>query len=162
MAPSRTLVLLRHAEAGASADGADFTRPLTARGLAQAQATAAWLVETAAAPEHVWCSSAERTRATLAASASFVGDAPVDYDDALYAAGLPALLAGVQRFDDDVTSALVVFHNPAVAQAAAVLEPGPVGAYGVPPATAVVVRFDGPWAALCAEVVHDFVVREGS
>ncbi len=162
MSSSRTLVLLRHAEAGGSPDGTDFARPLTQRGEAQARAAGDWLAATVGVPGHVWCSAAARTRATLAQLAPFVGDAPVDCDDALYGAALSAVLAGVQRFPDAVASALVVFHNPAVAQAAAVLEPGPVASYGVPPATAVVVRFATPWAALCAEVVDDFVVREGS
>lgn len=162
MTSSRTLVLLRHAEAGGSPDGTDFTRPLTRRGEEQARAAGDWLAATVGAAGHVWCSSAARTRATLAQLAPFVGDAPVDCDDVLYGAALSAVFAGVHDFDDAVSCALVVFHNPAVAQAAAVLEPGPVGAYGVPPATAVVVRFAAPWAALCAEVVDDFAVREGS
>jgi phosphohistidine phosphatase len=160
--PLRSLVLLRHAEAGPSGDGTDFGRPLTARGDAQARAVGAWLPAVVAPPGLVWCSSAARTKATLAHLSPYVADATVRVDAELYGAAPSTVLAGVHALDDEVATALVVFHNPAVAQLAAVLEPGPVRPYGVSPATAIVVRFDAPWSALCAELVDDFVVREGS
>ena len=59
----KSLLLLRHAEAVAiSGTMKDLARPLSARGLAQAQALGAWLREHAWVAERILCSSAVRAQ----------------------------------------------------------------------------------------------------
>ena len=61
---NRCVVLLRHAKAERPARIADFDRPLTARGYADAGAAGAWLAHGGLLPSIVICSPAKRTRQT--------------------------------------------------------------------------------------------------
>ena len=64
----RELILLRHAHAEAAATGqADLDRPLSAEGLAEAEAAGRWLASNRLVPDCVLCSPSRRTRETLEA-----------------------------------------------------------------------------------------------
>jgi len=115
----RTLLLLRHAKSDYPAGVADHDRPLAARGVREAGLAGDWLRAHAPAIDAVLCSTATRTRETLA---RMLIDAPVDYDDRLYD-GTPGTVIeeinGVQsRFDTDVKTLLVIGHEPAMSAVA--------------------------------------------
>ena len=74
----RQLILLRHAHAeSATAGQDDIARPLSATGLAEARAAGDWLREHGLRPDRVLCSTAARTRETLAA----LGDIGTHFPD---------------------------------------------------------------------------------
>ena len=74
----RQLILLRHAHAeSATAGQDDIARPLSATGLAEARAAGDWLREHGLRPDRVLCSTAARTRETLAALPGTAGQAEV-------------------------------------------------------------------------------------
>jgi phosphohistidine phosphatase len=110
----RLLLLLRHAKS--SWDDrtlADHERPLAPRGLKASQRIAAHVRKAGIAPELVLCSSALRTRQTLAALLPVLGgNVEIRLEEALYGAGLHEVLARVREVDDAVSSLLVIGHNP--------------------------------------------------
>lgn len=111
---TRTLLLLRHAEAEATRPGfRDRDRRLTEHGRRQADAVGeairaeGWMVD------RVLCSPAVRTRETLAGLA--LGDGPaVEVIDGLYNAGSDSIVERIETLPDQVRCALVVGHAPGV------------------------------------------------
>ena len=70
----RELILLRHAHAEPAGNGqADLDRPLSAEGLAEAEAAGRWLAENKLVPDCVLCSPSRRTRETLEAVLGAIG-----------------------------------------------------------------------------------------
>lgn len=119
-----TLALLRHAKSSWShPELNDFARPLNARGEAAAPLIGRTLASVGLKPDVILCSSAERTRATLAglATACPLGDAPVSYEDELYLASPDVLLGRLQKLAPEVTSALLIGHNPGLEELAHML-----------------------------------------
>jgi phosphohistidine phosphatase len=118
---SRTVVLIRHAKAESGEEGSDHERQLTSAGVATARAAGAWLAAAVPQVVAVWCSSATRARQTWEEAApALPGDPAVDFDRALY-------LAGVDDVLDHLASAeatlVVVGHNPTLEAALGVLSP---------------------------------------
>jgi phosphohistidine phosphatase len=116
---SRTLLLLRHAKSDYPAGVPDHERPLAARGIREAPLAGDWIRANAPSVDAVLCSTATRTRQTLAGTGI---DAPVDYVDRLYDA-IPGTVIDVingvrSRFDANVETLLVVGHEPAMSQLA--------------------------------------------
>ena len=116
---SRTLLLLRHAKSDYPAGVPDHERPLAPRGIREAPLAGDWIRANAPAVDAVLCSTAMRTRQTLA----YTGiDAPVEYVDRLYDA-VPGTVIDVvngvnSRFATDVETLLVVGHEPTMSQLA--------------------------------------------
>lgn len=106
---SRTLLLMRHAKSGYPAGVADHGRPLASRGLREAPLAGDWIRANAPRVDAVLCSSATRTRQTLEGTGV---TAPADFLDDLYDATPGAVLAAINRVSDDVTTLLVVGHEP--------------------------------------------------
>ena len=79
----RTLVLLRHGKSAYPPDVGDHDRPLAPRGVREAGLAGDWLRANVPAVDAVLCSTATRTRETLAGTGV---DAPVHYVDRLYGA----------------------------------------------------------------------------
>lgn len=109
------LLLMRHAKSSwdnPSLD--DFERPLNKRGTGAATAIGARLASTGPAPGLVLCSTAVRTRATLALVLREIdATAPqVIFDDALYLADAETLLARIRETDGRHRTIMVVAHNP--------------------------------------------------
>lgn len=150
----RTLVLLRHASAEASALGGDSQRALTATGRAQAEHTARELVDRGVVAERVLCSTAVRARETwdlVRGVSTLFGAAVSAFDPALYLAPPALLLQAIAGLDDAVRCAYVIGHNPGLEQLAQRLaqESGrraADGQRGMSPATAVVLRSPEAWA----------------
>lgn len=111
----RTLSLLRHAKSSWDNPALDdHERPLTKRGTKAAVEMAKFISRERLAPERVLCSTAVRTRATLALMIARMPDPhpEVLYDDALYLASPQVLLEHIRETPDSVENLLIVGHNP--------------------------------------------------
>jgi phosphohistidine phosphatase len=111
-APDRTLVLLRHAKSEYP-DGpnppVDHDRPLASRGIREAGLAGDWIRANVAPVDAVLCSTATRTRQTLARTGI---DADVRYDDELYDSTPGTVIRLINGVADDVHTLLVVGHEP--------------------------------------------------
>lgn len=113
---SRTLLLLRHAKAAESSEsGTDFDRPLAKRGRRNADAITDYLQSKKLKPDLVWCSSAVRTRQTVAAVVSAWPNLKVQYTEKLYLASFEQGVSLLQQ-SDPATAVLLVGHNPMIEQ----------------------------------------------
>lgn len=116
----RTLTLLRHAKSDwppAPAVGRpldDRLRPLSERGRRDAPRVATWMAAQAIRPDLVLCSTATRTRETLAmVRSSIAGPATrVRLMDELYLAEADDLIALLQGADDTAGHIMLIGHNP--------------------------------------------------
>lgn len=156
-AGARRLVLLRHAKAETPPSLSDEMRPLALRGRRQCADVAAHLRGAGLVPDAVLVSSALRTRQTWELVRSALAqDAPerVEVTDRLYLAGVRELLEAVQETGADVTTLLVVGHEPTVSALAAALAAEGDAAHlaqvrtGLATATAAVLETRSAWAAL--------------
>ena len=115
----RTLLLLRHAKSDYPPGVADHERPLAPRGEREARLAGDWLRAHAPAVDAVLCSTATRTRETLARARV---DAPVNYVDRLYDATPRAVIEEINsaesRFGSDVETLLVIGHEPTMSSLA--------------------------------------------
>jgi phosphohistidine phosphatase len=111
----RTLLLLRHAKSDYPQGVADHERPLAARGEREAGLAGDWLRAHAPAVDAVLCSTATRTRQTLARTRI---DAPVNFVDRLYDATPGAVIEEINRVEPDVETLLVIGHEPAMSSVA--------------------------------------------
>jgi len=119
----RTLYLLRHAKSSWDDPAiADHDRLLNARGRKAASALGPWLAERGYAPTLVLCSSARRTRETLARlSERLDGEPQVSVERGLYLTSPERLLERLRELDDTHTHVLVIGHNPAMGELALAL-----------------------------------------
>jgi phosphohistidine phosphatase len=153
----RRLVLLRHAKAETPTSLSDEMRPLALRGRRQCADVAHHLRVGGLVPDAVLVSSALRTRQTWELVRSALGpDAPeqVTVTERLYLAGVRELLEVVQETGADVTTLLVVGHEPTVSALAAALAGEGDAAHvaqvrtGLSTATAAVLETHAAWSAL--------------
>ena len=137
----RELVLLRHAHAEQASPGqGDLDRPLSAEGLAEAEAAGRWLRDKGLVPDCVLCSPSRRTRETLEAVLAAIGYVDQRLDDSIYEAS-PGTLAALADQHRDVERLMLVGHNPGLEQLAALMHSGQSGDYrGMPPAGIAVLR----------------------
>ena len=105
----RTLLLLRHAKSDYPADTVDHQRPLAPRGEREAGLAGEWLRSNAPIVDAVLCSTATRTRLTLERTGI---DAPVSFVDRLYDSTPGIVLAEINDIGDEVSTLLVVGHEP--------------------------------------------------
>ena len=117
---SRQLFLLRHAKSSwDDPDLADHERPLAPRGDRACGLLADHLRATGLAPDLVLCSSAVRAVQTLeGVRAGLPAEAAVEVDGGVYGAGPSILLRRLRGLDEEVGSAMVVGHNPAIEELA--------------------------------------------
>ena len=135
----RELILLRHAHAEPAADGqADLDRPLTALGLAEAQAAGRWLAQQKLVPDRVLCSPARRARETLAAVLESLGNVEQRLEAEIYE-GTPGTLSELADGNRDADRLLIVGHNPGLERLAALMHSGQSGDYRGMPTSSVVV-----------------------
>lgn len=113
---SRTLVLLRHAKSGYPDGVADHDRPLAPRGVREAGLAGQWLRANLPPFDAVLCSTATRTRQTLARTGV---DAPVSFRDRLYEAVPGTVIAEINTVAEEVGVLLVIGHEPAISAVAA-------------------------------------------
>ncbi len=145
-------MLLRHAKSDYPDGVPDHERPLAARGIREAGLAGDWLREHVPAIDAVLCSTATRTRQTLARTGI---NAPADFVDRLYGASAGEMIAAVNGVDDAVGTLLVVGHEPTVSDVALGLA-GPASdrhavehiAAKFPTSGIAVLKVTGPWAGL--------------
>jgi phosphohistidine phosphatase len=111
----RTLMLLRHAKSAYPPGVADHDRPLAPRGVREAGLAGDWLRAHAPAIDAVLCSTATRTRETLARTRI---DAPVNYVDRLYDATPGAVIEEINSVGAGVETLLVIGHEPTMSAVA--------------------------------------------
>lgn len=144
---AKTLFLLRHLKSSWDDRSlADRDRPLAPRGRKAGKRVARHLRENGIAPELVLCSPAVRTRESLEAARGALGDPEVRFEERLYGASKDELLEVLRDVDPDVSSVLVIAHNPGLEDLAAALggtvpEKFPTGAF-------VTLALPGEWAEL--------------
>jgi phosphohistidine phosphatase len=143
---TRRLVLLRHAKSDWP-DVPDRERPLAKRGRRDAPVMGRWLRERGYLPEVVVCSIALRTRQTWDLVAAELGGSPsARFEPRAYAASVMTLLYLVKELPGPCRSALLIGHNPGVAELAGLLAPEKPLRF--PTAAAAVFEFGGDWAGL--------------
>ena len=111
----RTLLLMRHAKSDYPPGVADHDRPLAPRGIREAGLAGDWLRANAPAIDGVLCSTATRTRETLANTRI---EAPVRYTERLYDCAAGTMIAEINTVGDDVKTLLVVGHEPTMSAVA--------------------------------------------
>jgi phosphohistidine phosphatase len=146
----KQLHILRHAKSSwEEPDLADHERPLAPRGEKAAVRIADHVRSEGIAPELFLCSTALRTRQTLAALLPVLaGDVEIRLEDGLYGAGLGELLARLREVDDAVGSALVLGHNPTLHELALALTGRSDSLERFPTGALASVTFTGAWADL--------------
>jgi phosphohistidine phosphatase len=117
------LIVLRHAKSSWKDEFLDdFDRPLSGRGVRDGTRFGAQLGERLPVPDRVLCSTARRTRDTLAFLVpGLVDPRRVVFEDELYLAPAEALLERVRRHagDDEaerVETLLLIGHNPGLTE----------------------------------------------
>lgn len=91
----------------------DMARPLAPRGQRACEVMRDYMHFADVHPDLILCSSAVRTRQTLEAVLPAVGeDITVKYDRGLYLGGVVALTKRLRRVPDEVTSVMMLGHNP--------------------------------------------------
>lgn len=130
----KTLLLMRHAKsAWSDARLADHDRPLNRRGERAAKAMADHVVASGRRPDLVLCSTALRTRQTLAALVERLGppSPPIALEKGLYLASQAVLLGHLRAVADTVSTLLLVGHNDGIGDLAVALAgDGPAEALG--------------------------------
>ncbi|MBB5878675.1 hypothetical protein NB717_002816 [Xanthomonas sacchari] len=147
----REVILLRHAHAEPADTGqADFDRPLSPHGLAEAEAAGRWLLEQRLVPDRVLCSPARRARETLEAVLELTGYVEQRLEPRIYEA-TSGTLADLLDGHRDVERLLLVGHNPGLERLAALMHSGQSGDYrGMPTASVAVLG-----------VPHDAAIEPG-
>lgn len=148
----RTLILLRHAKSGYPSGVPDHDRPLAPRGIREGALAGDWLRAHAPVVDAVLCSTATRTRQTLARTEI---DAPVQFVDQLYDATPGSVLAEINKAEEHVETLLVVGHEPVMSALALGLA-GPASdkdavhtiEHKYPTSSVAVLRLETPWSAL--------------
>jgi phosphohistidine phosphatase len=156
----KTILLLRHAKsAWDDASLSDHDRPLSRRGERAATAMADHLSSHGPHPDLILCSTATRTRQTLAplVKALKAPAPPIALEKSLYLASEEALLERLQALPEEVETVLLIGHNDGIGEFAANLAgQGPSDAL-----TALRTKFPtgalatlclpaGPWSALAS------------
>ena len=121
---TRRLVVMRHAKAEPTAPS-DHGRALAERGRGDAEAVGRWLREHGIAPDAALVSDALRTQQTWEQVASAAGwDLAPELSAALYAAGADSAFDLIREVHVDVTTLVVIGHNPTMAYIAELIDDG--------------------------------------
>jgi phosphohistidine phosphatase len=142
----RRLMLVRHAKSAWDTGAvSDHARPLSDRGRREAPRLGDRLLERGWVPELVLCSDAVRAVETWHAMAGAFPDARVELRPELYLADPEELLERVVELPPEVSTLMMIGHNPGWEATAARLTGTPVQ---LKTATAALLRAEGPWSEL--------------
>lgn len=147
----RRLLLLRHAKSDWP-DVADHERPLAKRGRRDAPVVGRWLRTSGYLPDAVICSTAVRARQTWElVSAELPSAAPpeVHFEPRVYEASVLNLLMLVRGFDPAWRTAMIVGHNPGLAELTVGLANPDTAEipHAFPTAAVAALGLPGEWAA---------------
>ncbi|WGW13708.1 histidine phosphatase family protein [Saxibacter everestensis] len=142
----RRLVIMRHAHAAQSPGTPDHERPLDARGKAEAQQMGLWLAKNVPA-EQIYFSSALRTVQTAELVVA-QWESPVRCipDRGMYGAEAAELVELVKTIDDDIVTAVLIGHQPAMHDVVEQLSNDRADRF--PPGTAAILEFTGEWDSI--------------
>jgi len=120
---AREILLLRHAKSSWEEPRRDdHARPLAPRGRDAADRMASYLQRRGVEPALILCSTAARTRETLALIlAGLRRTGRVEFEQGLYLAEGEEMLRRLQEVEDSVTSVMLVGHNPGLQELALML-----------------------------------------
>jgi phosphohistidine phosphatase len=148
----RRLVLMRHAKSDWP-DMADHERPLAKRGRRDAPVVGRWLGTSGYVPDAVICSTARRARETWELASPGLaevmpGASPaVSYEPRVYEATVLGLLMLIREFDPAWRTAVVVGHNPGLAElTVGLMSPDAEAPHAFPTAAVAVLGLSGSWA----------------
>lgn len=111
--PGRVVYLFRHAKSSwADPTLDDFDRPLAGRGRRAAENMRRYLRLADVRPGLVLCSPAERARETLRSVQPVLGDPVIRFESGLYLVGERVLMQRLHRVPDEVTSVMMIGHDP--------------------------------------------------
>jgi phosphohistidine phosphatase len=118
MTSPKTLYILRHAKAETgSATQDDHTRRLMPRGIDAAHVIGSYAVRNGIKPDAVLCSTAARAQETWQfVQMEFGAEIPTQFFDKLYLASANEMLNVIAQVPDNVSSLLLVAHNPGLHQ----------------------------------------------
>jgi phosphohistidine phosphatase len=146
MDTNRQLFVLRHAKSSWNDPGIDdHERPLAPRGRRAVKLLAEHMRTAGLRPDQVLCSSARRTRETFE-GVSRGGEVMIEPE--LYAASCDGVIERLQRVSDEISSVMVIGHNPAMQMLVLRL----TGANGAEPA----LRSEHPAGSGLADVQRKF------
>ncbi len=112
---TKSLILMRHLKSEIEArSGSDRDRALSDRGQADAKTIRDALLARCPPPQTVLCSTARRTRETLAAIADLFPGAEIVYADAIYEASAETLMRATSMIGDAADCAMIIGHNPGI------------------------------------------------
>jgi phosphohistidine phosphatase len=115
----KRIVLLRHAKAGPHTDATgDHARHLAERGRHEADEVARALAARGWVPELVSSSDATRTQETLAVALPHWPGVRAELHRSLYMTGLPQIRRVARAVPPELTTWLVLAHNPGLEEAA--------------------------------------------
>ena len=132
MTGAKTILLLRHAKsAWDTAHQIDHDRPLNRRGERAARTMADHIATHSLRPGLILCSTATRTRQTMAPLVKALGEPTpqISLENDLYLASEEVLLERLQAVGDDTGTVLLIGHNDGIGQLATAL-----AGHGPPPA----------------------------
>jgi phosphohistidine phosphatase len=120
----KTLLLLRHAKSAWGQPGLDdHERPLNKRGERAAEAMAEYIIHNAPRPDLILCSTAVRTRQTLAPLVHRLTNPapPIALEKGLYLAMEGELLVRLRAVAEEVGTVLLIGHNEGIGELASAL-----------------------------------------
>jgi phosphohistidine phosphatase len=121
--PVHRLLLIRHAKAAAGSN--DSERPLAERGIRDAEAIGAWLVQAGLLPDQVLVSTARRARQTWERARAALASSPEPtVEPRIYDNDPESLLAAIRDVREEVQTLALVGHNPSIAELADLLDDG--------------------------------------
>ena len=140
-----TVILLRHGKSDWSGGEPDHLRPLAGRGRRQVPEAGCWLADNVGIIDLAVVSPAARTRETWRlAAAELAVPAPVREDDRVYAGSAGSLLGVVRELPGEVSTVVLVGHNPGVEDLVASLTGRRVP---MPTSALAVIDLPGPWVS---------------
>lgn len=154
----KIVLILRHAKSAWGQPGIDdHERPLNRRGERAAEAMAEHIVRHAPRPDLILCSTAVRTRQTLAPLVHRLSAPapPIALEKSLYLASEETLLERLRALPDNVGTVLMIGHNEGIGELADALagggRPGDLAALHAKYPTGALATLrvpDGPWRDL--------------
>ena len=141
-----TLVLLRHGKSDWSGGEPDHLRPLARRGQRQVPEAGRWLADNVGVIDLAIVSAAERTRETWRlAAAELDVPPPVREDVRVYAASARSLIGVLREVPGEVSTVVLVGHNPGIEDLVASLTGRVVP---MPTSALAVIDLPGLWSEL--------------
>jgi phosphohistidine phosphatase len=112
---TKSLILMRHLKSEIdAASGSDHDRALSERGRADAKTIRDALLARCPPPQTVLCSTAKRTRETLAGIGDLFPGAEIIFTDTIYEASADTLMRATSMIGDAAACAMIIGHNPGI------------------------------------------------